>query len=145
MVYYIHDVYECPCHFHMIMFEGDKLSSPFHIRPPFHNNIQLSIKGEYFVLKSNIFWNVPHNTTMCKLPSFLNIWQGTWWHLDVCMGKLMLLVCFPLIICFGCLSRQLNGAWDVIKPLNAHLMHHTITTLIIHTQWREHIHCAWNP
>jgi hypothetical protein len=60
--------------------------------PPSCNNIQFSIRGEYFVLKFNIFWSVPHNIAMHKLPWFLNGWQGTWWHLDVHMGKLMFLL-----------------------------------------------------
>lgn len=35
MAYYIHDVYECPNHFHKISPKGDKSFLPFHIGPPF--------------------------------------------------------------------------------------------------------------
>ncbi len=34
----------------------------------------------------------PHSITMCKPPCCLNGWPRIWWHLDVCMGKLTLLV-----------------------------------------------------
>jgi hypothetical protein len=72
-----------------------KVTSCLHpsiLGPPSCNNIRFSIRGEYFVLKSNIFWSVPHNITMCKLPWFLSGWQGSWWHLYVHMGKLMFLL-----------------------------------------------------
>jgi len=91
----------------------------------------------------------PHSITMCKLPCCLNGWPRTWWHLDVCMGKLMFLsiiiyVLFVHIIYFGCFHHQFNGAWDVIKPFISYLMCHNITTLIIPTWKRLHNWCAWN-
>jgi hypothetical protein len=32
MMYYIDNVYECPCQLHMSLFNSDKLCSPFHIQ-----------------------------------------------------------------------------------------------------------------
>ncbi len=86
----------------------------------------------------------PHSITVCKIPCCLNGWLGTWWHLDVCMVKLMLLSIILFIIYFGCFHHQFNGAWDVIKPFNLHLMHCNITTLNIPTWKRLHNWCAWN-
>ncbi len=70
MVYYIHDVHECPCHLHMISPESDKSFSPFHMRPPSHNNIQLSIRVSIWYCNPTFFKACPHSTTMCKPPWF---------------------------------------------------------------------------
>jgi hypothetical protein len=51
----------------------------------------------------------------------------------------------PIYHLFWVFSPQHNGVWDVIQSFNLHLMHHIITTLIVHTKQREHIRYAWNP
>jgi hypothetical protein len=45
MMYYIHNVYECPCQLHMILPKGDKSCLPIHIQSPYHNKVWLSIMG----------------------------------------------------------------------------------------------------
>jgi hypothetical protein len=49
MVYYIHNVHECPCKFQTISFKGDKSCSLFHIRPSLSQYKHLIIQnGQVF-------------------------------------------------------------------------------------------------
>ncbi len=105
--------------------------------------------GNTLCCNPTFFEKLPHSTTVCMPPCGLCGWQAIWWQLDVRMGMprlpLIITYVFSLVICLKCLLYKLNHAWDAIESFDSHVVHHTITTLIISTQQWEHICCVWNP
>jgi hypothetical protein len=105
------------------------ISTPF-VTIMFHNGGVFRVVLQHFLKSSPI---PPQCVSLHGLYMDGEEFDDTWMFTHACQNfHQMLLTHFPLIDHLRCLPCQLNGVWDV-EPFNSHLMHHTITTLIVST------------